>query len=57
MTHSLAEHVEPSDVASAGVVLHKFLSRQLLGRKEVDWDGDVDEGKGKDARVDDEHEL
>ena len=32
VTHSLVEHVEPSDVAAASVVLHRFLAGQLLGR-------------------------
>lgn len=35
ITHSLAEHVEPSDVAAASVVLHRFLSGQLLGKAPV----------------------
>lgn len=35
ITHSLAEHVEPSDVAAASVVLHRFLSGQLLGKATV----------------------
>lgn len=35
ITHSLAEHVEPSDVAAASVVLHRFLSGQLLGKTAV----------------------
>ena len=47
LTHSLAEHAEPSDVASAGLVLHKFLSRQLLGRKAVDFEGKFDEVESK----------
>lgn len=32
VTHSLAEKVEPSDVASASLVLHRFLAGQLLGK-------------------------
>ena len=56
LTHSLAEHAEPSDVASAGLVLHKFLSRQLLGRKEVDFEGKFEE-KEKKTNIEDESEL
>lgn len=55
LTHSLAEHAEPSDVASAGLVLHKFLSRQLLGRKEVDIEGKFEEeGEKKKKNVEEE---
>ena len=60
LTHSLAEHAEPSDVASAALVLHKFLSRQLLGRKEVDFEGKLeDEKKEKKTKnvEEDESEL
>lgn len=60
LTHSLAEHAEPSDVASAALVLHKFLSRQLLGRKEVDFEGKFeDEKKEKKPKnvEEDESEL
>ena len=35
VTHSLAEHVEPSDVAAASVVLHRFLAGQLLGKADL----------------------
>jgi len=56
LTHSLAEHAEPSDVASAGLVLHKFLSRQLLGRKEVDFEGKFEEEKKK-SNIEEESEL
>ena len=57
LTHSLAEHAEPSDVASAGLVLHKFLSRQLLGRKEVDFEGKFDEVEGKKKKSNIEEEV
>jgi allantoate deiminase len=48
VTHSLAEHVEPADVAAAGAVLHKFVARQLLGQDVLELGGE-EEGEGEAA--------
>jgi len=45
ITHSLAEHVEPADIAAAGAVLHKFVARQLLGQDALELGGVVVKGE------------
>jgi allantoate deiminase len=56
ITHSLAEHVEPADVAAAGAVLHKFVSRQLLAQDPLELEA-VGGGSAGGAKAEGKAEL